>query len=58
MRVLDSSAKEDNVKITFNESPDDQIVAEKIVEIQVNKEETDVLIENENDTNNLTRSLL
>ena len=55
---LDSSAREDNVKITFNESPDDKIVAEKNVEIEFDKEETDVLIENENGTDDLTKSLL
>ena len=55
---LDSSAKEDNVKITFNENPDDKIVAEKNVEIEFNEEETDVLIENENGTDDLTKSLL
>ena len=33
--------KEDSVAVTIHESTDDQIEAEKIVEIQVHKEETD-----------------
>ena len=33
--------KEDSVSVTIHESTDDQIEAEKIVEIQVHKEETD-----------------
>ena len=50
--------KEDNVKITIHESTDEEIVAEKIVEIQVDKEETDELIENGDDADDLTKALL
>ena len=54
----DSLAKKDSVTVTIHESTDEEIVAEKIVEIQVDKEETEKLIENGDDANDLTKSLL
>ena len=48
--------KEDSVTVTIHESTDEEIVSEKIVEIQVDKEETDELIENGDD--DLTKALL
>ena len=50
--------KEDSVAVTIHESTEEEIVAEKIVEIQVDKEETDKLIENADDADDLTKSLL
>jgi hypothetical protein len=50
--------KEDSVAVTIHESTDEEIVAEKIVEIQVDKEETDKLIENADDADDLTKALL
>ena len=42
-----------------SESTEDQIMAEKLVEIQANiKEETDELIENGNDIDDLTKPLV
>ena len=50
--------KEDSVIVTIHESTDEEIVAEKIVEIHVDKEETDELIENGDDADDLTKALL
>ena len=50
--------KEDSVAVTIHESTDKEIVAEKIVEIQVDKEETEKLIENADNADDLTKALL
>lgn len=49
---------EESVKVTIHENTDEEIVAEKIVEILVDKEETDELIEKGDDTDYLTKALL
>ena len=49
--------KEDSVTVTIHASADEEIVAKKIVKIQTDKEETDKLIENVDDAEDLTKIL-
>ena len=49
--------KENSVTVTIHASADEEIVAKKIVKIQADKEETDKLIENADDADDLTKAL-
>ena len=49
--------KEGSVTVKIHASPDEEIVAKKFVKIQADKEETDKLIENADDADDLTKAL-
>ena len=49
--------KKDSVTVTIHASADEEIVAKKFVKIQADKEETEKLIENADDADDLTKAL-